>query len=92
MALIDEVGVQLAADPGWAGRILDAPVAVRVDALSDAGVSIKVRGKVRAGEQWAAGGELRRRVLAAFARDGIALPHRNVVVERLHAATPPKDQ
>ena len=35
-----------------------------------------------AGEQWAATGELRRRLLAAFAENGIELPMRNLVVEQ----------
>ncbi|HEY9378001.1 MAG TPA: mechanosensitive ion channel domain-containing protein [Jiangellaceae bacterium] len=53
MRLIDEVGAGLAADPAWADRILEAPAAVRVGAFGDIGMSIKVLGKVRAGDQWA---------------------------------------
>ena len=87
MALIDEAGAALAADPAWARRILEAPAAVRVDAFGDIGMSIKVIGKVGAGEQWAATGELRRRVLAAFADAGISLPHRNVIFERWDTAS-----
>ena len=45
-------------------------------------MSIKVVGKVQAGEQWAVTGELRRRVLAAFADAGIGLPLRNLAVDR----------
>jgi len=55
---------------------------MRVDAFGEIGLSIKVLGKVQAGEQWAATGELRRRLLDAFAEQGIGLPNRNVVVER----------
>jgi moderate conductance mechanosensitive channel len=81
MSLIGEVGAALEADPAWADRVIEAPSAVRVDAFGEVGMSIKVLGKVQAGEQWAATGELRRRLLSAFAEAGIALPHRNVVVE-----------
>jgi len=76
MAIIGEVGAALAADPKWADRIIEAPAAVRVETLGDIGMTIKVLGKVRAGEQWAASGELRRRLLAAFAAGGIDLPSR----------------
>jgi small conductance mechanosensitive channel len=82
MALIEEAGSALAADPAWADRILEAPVAVRLGAFGDIGMSIKVLGKVRAGEQWAVTGELRRRVLAGFASAGISLPQRSLVIER----------
>jgi len=82
MALVGEVGAKMAADPEWKDRVLEAPVAMRVDAFGEIGLSIKVLGKVQAGEQWAATGELRRRLLDAFADEGIGLPQRNVVVER----------
>ena len=49
-------------------------------AFGDIGMSITVRGRVRAGEQWAVTGELRRRVLAAFATAGINLPSRSTIV------------
>ncbi len=82
MALIGEVGAALAADPDWADRVIEAPEAVRVEAFGEIGMSIKVLGKVQAGEQWAVTGELRRRLLAAFSETGIGLPSRNVVVEQ----------
>ena len=82
MALIGEIGTAMAADPDWADRIIEAPAAVRVEAFGEVGMSIKVLGKVAAGEQWAVTGELRRRLLTAFAEAGIGLPQRNVVVER----------
>lgn len=80
MTLIGEIGKALAADPDWAKRILEPPAAVRVGAFGDIGMSITVRGRVRAGEQWAVTGELRRRVLAAFATAGINLPSRSTIV------------
>lgn len=65
--LLDRVGAELAADPEWRGRILEPPGVDRVDEISDDGVTLKVLGRVRAGEQWRAAGELRRRILLAFA-------------------------
>ena len=55
---------------------------MRVGVFGDIGMSIKVLGKVRAGDQWDVGGELRRRVLAAFADASISVPHTNVLIER----------
>lgn len=81
MAVIDAAGAGLAADPDWTQRILVAPASLRVNDLGDSGVTIKVTGQVRAGEQWAATGELRRRILIAFAEQGIEIPfpHRVVI-------------
>ncbi len=72
--LIDAIGAELQADPEWGPRLLEAPTVVRVDALGGNGVTLKVLGQVRAAEQWAVAGELRKRVLAAFAEHGIEIP------------------
>jgi small conductance mechanosensitive channel len=81
MAIIREVGEAMKADPEWADRILEPVTPMRVETLGELGMSIKLTGKVRAGEQWVAGGEVRRRILAAFAAEGIQPPSRTVVVD-----------
>jgi small-conductance mechanosensitive channel len=80
-ALIDRIGDEMAADPEWGDRILEPPKVIRVDALADSGVMLKVLGQVRAAQQWAVTGELRKRLLAAFAEAGIEIPfpHRVIV-------------
>ena len=80
-AIINAVGEQLQQDPDWSTRLLEAPSVVRVNALADSAVTLKVLGQVRAAEQWAVAGELRKRILAAFAKEGIEIPfpHRVVV-------------
>lgn len=79
--VINRVGEELHADPEWGTRLLEPPKVVRVAALADSQVSLKVLGQVRPAEQWAVGGELRKRVLAAFGKAGIEIPfpHRVVV-------------
>ena len=72
-AVIDAVGRELATDPAWAPRILEAPGVARVDPVADPGVPIVVGATVRPGLQWAVAAELRQRVLAAFARERIEL-------------------
>jgi small-conductance mechanosensitive channel len=90
---IDSVGRELAADPGWADRILEPPAVLRVAELGDSGITIKVVGMVRAAEQWAVTGELRRRLLGAFAREGIEIPfpHRVVINRPVDGTAPPTE-
>jgi small conductance mechanosensitive channel len=64
----------MAADPVWKRRVLEAPRVDRVEALGETGVTLKILGSVRATEQWAAGGEFRKRLLAALQANGIGIP------------------
>lgn len=82
-AIIDEVGAGLAEDPAWRDRLIEPPTVVRINALGEAGLTLKVLGQVQAAEQWAVAGELRKRILAAFSREGIEMPYpRRVMVTR----------
>ena len=72
--VVDQVGRGLAADPDWGPRILQAPRVERVSQLGELGVTLKVLGTVRASEQWAVSGELRKRLLAAFVEHGVEMP------------------
>jgi small conductance mechanosensitive channel len=78
--LINQVGTQLLADETWGPRLLEAPSVMRVNALADSAVTLKVLGQVRAAEQWAVAGELRKRILAAFGRQGIEIPYPHQVI------------
>jgi small-conductance mechanosensitive channel len=81
--IINEVGERLRADPEWAERMIEAPSVVRINALGDSAVTLKVLGQVRAAEQWAVTGELRKRILEEFGRSGIEIPYpHRVVVSR----------
>ena len=79
-AVVDRVGRELASEPDWGPRILEAPRVERVSHLGEYGVTLKVLGTVRASEQWAVSGELRRRILAAFAESGIEMPQPQRIV------------
>jgi len=78
--VVDAVGRDLTSDKAWKRRILEAPRVDRVSALAEYGVTLKILGTVRAPDQWAAAGELRKRLLAAFAEHGIEIPHPQRVV------------
>lgn len=74
--IVNETGRGMKADPAWADRLLETPALLRVDALSDLGVTLRISGKVRAADRWAAPGELRKRIVAAFQANGIEIPAR----------------
>jgi small conductance mechanosensitive channel len=78
--VVDDVGRAMVADPDWRRRLMEAPHVERVEAMGEYGITIKILGLVRATEQWAAGGELRKRLLAAFATHGIEIPRPQRVV------------
>lgn len=81
--LIDQIGEQLKADPDWSARLMESPAVVRIDALGDSSITLKVLGQVTAGQQWAVAGELRKRILAGFQAKEIGVPFpRRVVITR----------
>src|SRR5919198_3020831 len=81
IGVVDRVGVDMKDDPVWKRRVLEPPRVDRVEALGEFGVTLKILGSVRAIDQWSAGGEFRKRLLAAFADEGIeiASPQRVIV-------------
>jgi moderate conductance mechanosensitive channel len=79
-AVVDQVGREMLEDPAWRRRVLEAPHVERVEALAEYGVTLKILGTVRAPDQWAAAGELRKRLLAAFKEHGIEIPRPQRVI------------
>ena len=89
--VVDAVGREMASDPAWKRRVLETPRVDRVAALAEYGVTLKILGTVRATEQWAAAGELRKRLLVAFKAHGIEIPRpqRVVLAREVGAASEP---
>ncbi len=87
--VVNRVGREMYEDPEWRRRVMEAPSVLRVQSLDESGVTLKVTGTVRASEQWAAAGELRRRLLVAFSDAGIEIPfpHRVMISPRTPAGT-----
>jgi moderate conductance mechanosensitive channel len=79
--VVDSIGKTMAGDPAWSDRILEPPHVDQVAAFGEFGVTLRITAKVRASEQWAVAGELRKRVLTGFAANHIeiAQPRRVVV-------------
>jgi small conductance mechanosensitive channel len=90
IAVVDSVGRAMAGEPGWKRRILEAPRVERVEALGEFGVTLKILGSVRATDQWAAGGEFRKRLLAALEANEIEIPRPQRVVLAREAARSPR--
>jgi small-conductance mechanosensitive channel len=78
--VVDTVGRDMASDPAWNRRILETPRVDRVAGLGEYGVTLKILGTVRAADQWAAAGEFRKRLLAAFRANDIEIPRPQRVV------------
>ncbi len=86
--VVAKVGRDLASDAEWRRRILEAPRVERVEALGEYGITLKSLGSVRASEQWAVGGELRKRLLDAFHVNGIEIPRPQRVILTRAPGTP----
>jgi len=74
IGVINRVGQELAQDPYFGPLITDPPRVLRVDNLTESGIVLKVSGVTRPMKQWEVTGELRKRVLEAFSREGILVP------------------
>lgn len=72
--VVNRTGKELAEDPDWAARILEAPKFLRVDDFADSAIVIKILGDTMPSEQWAVTGELRKRLKIAFDKANIAIP------------------
>jgi small conductance mechanosensitive channel len=80
IAVVAAVGRTMAEESEWKDRIIEPPRVERVEAIGEYGITLKILGTVRASDQWAAGGELRKRLLAAFIENGIEIPRPQRVI------------
>jgi small conductance mechanosensitive channel len=71
--VINGVGRALADDPRWAELVLEPPHVERIDALGASGITLRVSGRVLAGNRWSFAGELRRGLLEAFRKQSLPL-------------------
>jgi len=81
--VINRVGKELAEDKDFGPLILTPPQVLRVDALGDSGIEIKILGDTKPIKQWDVMGELRKRLKKAFDEEGIEIPfpHRVMVTK-----------
>lgn len=72
--VINRVGKQLARDEDWQSYIMTPPQFLRIEQFADSSIEIKIVGETKPGKQWAATGELRKRLKKAFDEEGIEIP------------------
>jgi small-conductance mechanosensitive channel len=80
--LINKLGEQMAEDEVWGNDILEKPHMLRISDLADSSIEIKVVGKTKPERQWAVAGELRRRLVKEFDKQGVEIPFPQVVVHK----------
>jgi small conductance mechanosensitive channel len=76
IAVMRRVAEELRGDPAHAPHILEPIEIFGVDGFKEGGLVIKARLKTRPIEQWTVGREYRRRLVHAFAAEGIDVPPR----------------
>jgi small-conductance mechanosensitive channel len=74
MKITNQICKRMAEEPDWKKKIIKTPQVLRVDALAESGIEIKILGDTRPSMQWEVMGELRRRIKAEFDREGIEIP------------------
>jgi small conductance mechanosensitive channel len=80
-AAIDLVGMEFKADEVWGLDLLTAPSAVRIGDLGESAIEIMIRADTKPGTQWGLTGEFRKRLLARFEMDDIAIPFQHLTVD-----------
>jgi small conductance mechanosensitive channel len=76
IAVTNRVGAEMFADPDWSNRLLEAPAFGAIPTVTDLGITLRAIGKVNGADRFLAASELRRRLLVAFASEGIGLAQR----------------
>ena len=76
IAITNRVGAEMYADPEWSTRLLEAPAYASIPTVSDLGITLRAAGRVQGQDRFTAASELRRRLLIAYAAEGIGLAQR----------------
>lgn len=69
--IINEVGSKMAEEQKWKERIIEKPYFLGIDSFTTSTLDVKIVGKTYPNAQWSVTGELRRRLIAAFKKEGI---------------------
>lgn len=85
--VMNRVGKEMIEDADMARAIKEPIRFLRVDDFVDSAVVIKAFGTVEPAEQWTVAGDYRRRLLAAFRREGIEIPLPQIVMHAVEKKT-----
>ncbi len=69
--IINRVGEKLASEKAWKDKVLEAPHFLSIGTFTDTALEARIIGKTQPSQQWAVTGELRKRLLVAFAKHDI---------------------
>jgi moderate conductance mechanosensitive channel len=88
VSILNRVGHELSQDAFFGLGILEPPQVLGVENFGDSQVTLRIVTKTRPLKQWETARELRKRIKAAFDREGIEMPfpHR-VVYSRTPSST-----
>lgn len=78
--LINRVGSDMAKSEVWQKDIIEPPQFLRVNDFTESAIVVKIVGTTAPMKQWAATGELRKRLKNAFDKEGIEIPYPQHVV------------
>jgi moderate conductance mechanosensitive channel len=80
VSVLNNVGQDLSRDPIFGQGILEPPQVLGVENFGDSQVTLRIVTKTRPLKQWETARELRKRIKAAFDREGIEMPFPHRVV------------
>jgi moderate conductance mechanosensitive channel len=80
--VINKVGQELSEDPGWKDSIIQVPQFVRVEELAESAIILKILGDTLPHMQGEVSGEMRKRIIIAFNREGIEIPFPQRVIHQ----------
>lgn len=69
--IINGIGEKLAKEEKWKDKVLEPPHFLNIGNFTDTALEARIIGKTQPSQQWAVTGELRKRLLAAFAKHNI---------------------
>lgn len=72
--VINRICNTMAEEKEWKDKMIKPPQVLRVDALGDSGIEIKILGDTQPLAQWDIMGELRKRIKKEFDKEGIEIP------------------
>lgn len=73
VSIINKAGLDLAAEPEWKDKVLEAPQYVMMGDFTSTAVNLIVSGKTQPSDQWSVVAEMRRRLLLKFEEKDIAI-------------------
>ncbi|HSV64724.1 MAG TPA: mechanosensitive ion channel family protein [Mycobacteriales bacterium] len=86
--IMRETAETLRADDDWSQSVLEDPKYLGVEQINPDGVVLRLTVKVRPGEQWRVGRELRRRIIDRFDAEDVSMPCSTEHIH-IHAEGPP---